>query len=140
MKSDGWSEVWLCCLCFLCSLLFSSWRFLFSSPLLTPSCTVWRQHPRSAATSSQLFGSMSVNFMSLLQTSLKRSIGRPAGRRPKASWPYRMSLGMRPSSMRCTCPSQRIRRVYLTRRDIWGSSPPRTRASQANQCRSQNGK
>ena len=110
MKSDGWSEVWLCCLCFLCSLLFFSWRFLFSSPLLTPSCTVWRQHPRSAATSSQLFGSMSVNFMSLLQTSLKRSIGRPAGRRPKASWPYRMSLGMRPSSMRCTCPSQHIRR------------------------------
>ena len=50
------------------------------------------------------------NFMSLLQTSLKRSIGRPAARRPKASWPYRMSLGMRPSSMRCTCPSQRIRR------------------------------
>lgn len=44
-----------------------------------------------------------------LKTSLKRNAGRPVGRRPEASWPYRMSWGMRPSSLRYTYTNHHIR-------------------------------
>ena len=48
---------------------------------------------------------MPVSFKSCLQTSLNRKAGRPVSRRPEASSPYMTSFGMRPSSIRCTCPS-----------------------------------
>ncbi|GFR91797.1 rab effector Noc2 [Elysia marginata] len=38
-------------------------------------------------------------FRSFLQTSLKRRVGRPVGREPEASSPYRKSFGMRLSSI-----------------------------------------
>ena len=66
---------------------------------------------RSAASASQLPVSMPVSFRSRLETSLKRN----AGRRPVASSLYRRSLGIRPFSIRRTCPSQRSRRLQSMR-------------------------
>ena len=55
-------------------------------------------------------------WRSRLHTSLKRSWGRPVGIFPVASSPYKRSFGRRPSFIRVTCPSHRMRlcfkRVY----------------------------
>ena len=51
---------------------------------------------RSSASSSQLSAGRSVASISLLQTSLKRSLGLPTGLNPSSSSPYKRSLGIRP--------------------------------------------
>ena len=65
-------------------------------------------------------GAISKAFISRLHTSLYLSCGRPRGRLPTASSPWRMSLGILPSSMRRTWPIQRILRclssVYMVER------------------------
>ena len=53
--------------------------------------------------------SMSQAFMSRLQTSLNRSAGLPVGLVPRHSSLYSISLGIRPSSIRVTCPNHRKR-------------------------------
>ena len=59
--------------------------------------------------------------MSLLTTSLKRSLGRPTGLFPCASSPYKSCLGMRPSSIRCKWP---IHRRRLWRRRVYTEGMP----------------
>ena len=91
-------------------LLFSAKAtFLVLSPIFTPDYTVERQEGRSSARSSQEETSILHCFMSFLQTSLKRRWGRPVGRVPLASSPYRRSFGIRPVSILYTWPSQRRR-------------------------------
>ena len=71
----------------------------------------------SSASNSQLSAVRPVASMSLLQTSLKRSLGLPTGLNPSYSFPYKRSLGILPSSIRRTWPihlSLRcLRRVYI---------------------------
>ena len=66
-----------------------------SSANFAPCLTVCLQDGRSSAMLSHESLSMLHRFMSLLQTSLKCSLGRPACREPSASSPYKRSLGMR---------------------------------------------
>ena len=65
-----------------------------SSANFAPYLTVCLQDGRSSAMLSHELLSMLHRFMSLLQTSLKRSLGQPACREPSASLPYKRSLGM----------------------------------------------
>ena len=67
--------------------------FLASSALFTPCLTARRQARRSSAQLSHVLILMPHSSMSFLQTSLKRRRGRPVGREPSASSPYRRSLG-----------------------------------------------
>ena len=53
--------------------------------------------------------SMSQAVMSRLQTSLNRSAGLPVGLVPRHSLLHSISLGIRPSSIRVTCPNHRKR-------------------------------
>ena len=59
---------------------------------------------RSSASSSQLSVGRPVASMSLLQTFPKRSLGLPTGLDLSSSSPYKRSLGILPSSIRCTRP------------------------------------
>ena len=77
-----------------------------SSANFAPCLTVCLQDGRSSAVLSHELLSMLHRFMSLLQTSLKRSLGRPACREPSASSPYKRSLGVRPGSILLTWPNQ----------------------------------
>ena len=79
----------------------------FSSPVFSCLIRELLHLGRSAARASQWPGSICRAFMSLLQTSLNLSCGRPVVLFPAANSPYRRSLGILPSSIRCTCPSQR---------------------------------
>ena len=80
-----------------------------SSANFAPCLTVCLQDWRSSAMLSHKLLSMLHRFMSLLQTSLKRSLGRPACREPSTSSPYKRSLGMWPGSIFLTWPNQRSR-------------------------------
>ena len=80
-----------------------------SSANFAPCLTVCLQDGRSSVMLSHELLSMLHRFMSLLQTSLKRSLGRPACHEPSASSPYKRSLGMRPGSILLTWPNQRSR-------------------------------
>ena len=79
----------------------------FSSPVFSCCFRELLHLGRSAARASQWSGSICRAFMSLLQTSLNLSCGRPVVLFPAANSPYRRSLGILPSSIRCTCQSQR---------------------------------
>ena len=57
---------------------------------------------RHPACSSQLSVDRPVASISLLHTSLKRSLGLPMGLEPDSNSPYSRSLGIRPSSIRYT--------------------------------------
>jgi len=70
---------------------------------------------------------MSAAFMSRFTTSQYQSCGRPVGLLPQASSPYRRSLGMRPSGMRWTWPSQRSLRCLSSVNML--SRPARDRTS-----------
>ena len=98
-------------LCRMRSLQASHWSSLFFSLVWIPVLTAIESNCRglSAAAASQPAGLMSPAFRSCLQTSVYRRTGLPAGLEPVASWPYSMSLTIRPSSMRLTWPSQRKR-------------------------------
>ena len=110
------------------SLLLFSLLFFRRLQLSALSLPTWsaRLHtdlhsPRSAACVSQLPVGRPVASMSLLQTSLKRSLGLPTGLDPDSSSPYNRSLGIRPSSIRCTWPSHLSLRC-LRRANIEGIS------------------
>ncbi len=85
-------------LCRLCCLFSSHWSLLFPSLsfmlVLTASKSAGFRLPASR---------------SRLQTYLYQSAGLPVGLVPEASSPYMMSLGIRPSCIRQTWPSQRRR-------------------------------
>ena len=89
----------------------------FSSPAARYWLMVLFHLARLAAASSQDSVLMPRVFMSLLHTSLYLSLGCPVVLLPDVSSPHRMSLGMRPSSIRQTWPSQRslrcCRSVYM---------------------------
>ena len=72
----------------------------FSSPVFSCVFRELLHLGRSAARASQWSGSICRAFMSLLQTSLNLSCGRPVFLFPAASSPYRRSLGILPSSIR----------------------------------------
>ena len=78
-----------------------------SSPVLRCLVTAPLHCDRSAARFSQVSVSISTAFMSRFTTSRYRNCGRPVRLLPVASSPYSKSLGMRPSGMRWTWPSQR---------------------------------
>ena len=92
---------------FLRARLSSAVRSIFSSPDLSCLVRVPLHLGWSAARFSQDPVSMSRAFMSLLTTSEYRSFGRPMLRFPDVNSPYSRSLGILPSSMRWTWPSQR---------------------------------
>ncbi len=94
----------------LCRLrcLFS-WSILFPSLSFTLVLTASRQLTWSAVAASKSAGFRLPAFRSRLQTSLYRSAGLPVGLVPEASSPCMMSLGIRPSCIRQTWPSQRRR-------------------------------
>ena len=79
--------------CFVRRFLFHCFEVLIQGSLLLHLV-------RSAARPSQDAASVSSTFMSLVQTSLYRSRGRPVVLFPDASTPYWMSFGMRPSFVR----------------------------------------
>lgn len=85
--------------------VFCCMHKLFSPDLICLS-SVDLHLGRSAARSSQDRTSISRAFMSLFTTSLNRSCGCPVLSFPVLNSPYKMSLGIRPSSIRCTCRSQ----------------------------------
>ena len=88
-------------------LLLSKAAVVSASSANFAAClTVCLQDGRSSAMLSHELLSMLHRFMSLLQTSLKRSLGRPACREPSTSSPYKRSLGMRPGSILLTWPNQ----------------------------------
>ena len=91
--------------------------FSFVSPARSAWLHVVFHLLRSSVSSSQLSAGRLVASMSLLQTSLKRSLGLPTGLDPSSSSPYRRSLGIRPSSIRQTWPNylslRCLRRVYI---------------------------
>ena len=110
--------------CWRC-LLRSFRLFLFSKAAVVnassvnfaPCLTVCLQDGRSSSMLSHEWLSMPHRFMSLWQTSLKHSLGRPAWCEPSASSPYKRSLGMRLGSILLTWPNQRSlllqRMVYI---------------------------
>ena len=85
-----------------------------SSAFLISWCIPHLHFWRSSAISSQLLMLMFAACSSRLQASLNRSWGRPLQRVPWHSSPYKMSLGIRPSSIRLTRPSQRRRRFIIS--------------------------
>ncbi len=94
----------------LCRLLcrFSShWSFLFPSLSFMLVLTASRQLTWSAVAASKSAGFRLPAFRSCLQTSFYWSAGLPVGLVPEASSPYVMSLGIRPSCIWQTWPSQR---------------------------------
>ena len=101
---------------FLCSLFSSAFNSCVPSYCDNPTFTVCLQAYLSVAVTSQDSMFMPSAWRSCLHTSLKRSWGRPVGLFPVASSPYKRSFGMRPSFIRVTCPSHRVRlcfkRVY----------------------------
>ncbi len=96
-------------LCRLRCLFSSHWSFLFPSLSFTLVLTASRQLTWSAVAASKSAGFRLPAFRSRLQTSLYRSAGLPVGLVPEASSPYMMSLGIQPSCIRQTWPSQRRR-------------------------------
>ena len=79
-------------------------EFFLSAPATALSTVRFKNH-RSFATLAYEFISNSSNFLSLLQTSLKRKNGRSTERQPVASSLYNTSLGIRQSDMREMWPS-----------------------------------
>ena len=91
--------------------LFSfRWSVRSCSACLVPQCTAALQESLDSARLSHDWMSIDALFRSLLQVSLKRSLGRPLDLAPLESSPYSKSLGMRPSAIRRTWPNQRRRR------------------------------
>ena len=83
---------------------------------LEPSLTVCVLDPLLHLSPSGILPGVSIlqALVSRLQVSLKRRAGRPTRQLPDASWPYRTSLGMWPSSTRRTWPSH-LRRLWRRR-------------------------
>ena len=91
--------------------LFSfRWSVRSCLACLVPQCTAALQESLDSARLSHDWMSIDALFRSLLQVSLKRSLGRPLDLAPLESSPYSKSLGMRPSAIRRTWPNQRRRR------------------------------
>ena len=105
MNSDGvgFCLTFFCC-CFFCrvaSVLISSASFL-------PVLVMLLQTAHSEAAFSQLSVLMWHAFMSHLHTSLNLNYGHPLSWEPVVSSPYNMYLGILPSSVHLTWPSQCI--------------------------------
>ena len=106
--------VCLCVMFLLCLRLFffcthaffSAVAIIFSSRAFSYLCSMLLHFGRFDASPFLECVLISRFFMSLLQTSLNLSWGRPVCLFPASSSPQRMSLGMRPSSIRCTRPNQ----------------------------------
>ncbi len=96
-------------LCRLRCLFSSHWSLLFPSLSFMLVLTASRQLTWSVVAASKSVGFRLPAFRSCWQTSLYRSAGLPVGLMPEASSPYMMSLGIRPSCIRETWPSQRRR-------------------------------
>ena len=92
---------------------------LFSSPH-RPALSASLQWFRHAAIASQCVGLILPAFRSRLQTTLKRRLGHPTGLVPVVSFLYSMSLGICPSLMRFTCPSQPSR-LWLSKANMLGN-------------------
>ena len=92
---------------FLQRLFSSAFTCCLSSYCDSPSFTVCLQASPSVAVTSQESVFMPRAWRSRLHTFLKRSWGGPVGLFPVASSPYTRFFGMRPSSVRVTCPSHR---------------------------------
>ena len=88
-------------------LFISYCSFSFCSILTAAYFEVNLHTFRSAAKVSRSVGAISPALRSRLQTSLYRRVGLPVGLEPVASSPYSISIGILPSSMRATWPSQR---------------------------------
>ncbi len=95
--------------CRLRCLFSSHWSSLFPSLNFMLVLMASRQLTRSAVAASKSAGCRLPAFRSRLQTSLYRSAGLPVGLVPEASSPYMMTLGILPSCIRQTWPSQRRR-------------------------------
>ena len=86
----------------LLALLSTASAFSLSSHAWRARLHADLQSLRSAACSSQLSVDRPVASISLLHTSLKRSLGLPVGLEPDSNSPYSRSLGIRSSSIRYT--------------------------------------
>lgn len=73
--------------------LFVVFRHL---PAFVTPWTTWCQPMRSPASCAQLPKLIHVGFLSLLQTSMERNVGRPTTWCHVSSSPYKMSFGIRP--------------------------------------------
>ena len=71
-----------------------------------PTDTAAFHRDLDSVVTSQDCGLIPADFRSRFQVPLKRSLGRPRGLEPDESLPYSRSLGILPSSMRRTWPSQ----------------------------------
>ena len=94
------------------SLFSSAFTRCVSSYFDILSFTVCLQASLSVAVTSQESVFMPSAWKSRLRTSLKCSWGRPLGLFPVASSPYKRCFGMRPSFIRVTCPSHRMRLCF----------------------------
>ena len=97
---------------FLWSLFSSAFTRCVSLYCDNPSFTVCFQASLSVAVTSQESVFLPNVSRSRLHMSLKRSWGRPVGLFPVTSSPYKRSFGMRPSFIRVTCPSHRMRLCF----------------------------
>ena len=95
--------------------LFSTCRMfrVFSGGLI-PSFTRCRHVERFLTINSQLSMPMAADFISLLQTTLKRRIGQPVLRVSFSSTPVRRSFEILPFSILHMCPNH-LRRLWLSR-------------------------
>ena len=84
---------------------FSSFWWRFTSAVVITSFFDRLQQARWHVASSKSFGWISQALTSRLLASLNRRTRRPTFLTPVFNCPYRNSLGMRPSSIRWTCPS-----------------------------------
>lgn len=115
-------KCWICCRCFLRCILSSSFLKALFLTYFDTNANSESQPLLPSASSYQLSVLMSVSFMSRVQTCLKHSAGRSAGRHAVASSPYMTSFGRRPSFIRRTCPGRLSRRWQ--RRCTYSESRP----------------
>ncbi len=94
-------------LCRLPCLFSSHWSFLFPSLSFMMVLMASRQLTWHVVAATKSAGFRLPAFRSRLQTSLYRSAGLPVGLVPEVISPYMISLGIRPSCIRQTWPSQR---------------------------------
>ena len=92
-------------LCFLLVLRSSLSLTLLASDVLIPVRVIERQYVLLLVICSRFSVGTWKDLRSCLQMSFYLSFGRPLELVPDDNCPYKMSFGMRPSSIRHTCPS-----------------------------------
>ena len=88
-----------CCLCLLLALCSSLSRTRLASEALMPALMSERQLVLLLAIVYRFSGATWHEFRSCLQTSLYLNFGQPLDLDSDDNWPYKMSLGIQPSSM-----------------------------------------